>query len=111
MLGEQGGRRRHELVDVVPVDLGEQVLAGGEVPVEGALADACLRAIAMSFTSPASAMAVRAAAMIRARLPAASARRRVGFIVLLPGGWLSGHVSGNLGLNGHMSTLPGRETR
>src|SRR6185437_3788809 len=43
-------------------------------------------------------MAVRAAAMIRARLSAASARRRVGFIVLLPGDWLSGHVSGSLGL-------------
>ena len=42
VLGEQGWRRRHELVDVLPVDLGEQVLAGREVPVEGALADACL---------------------------------------------------------------------
>jgi short chain dehydrogenase len=42
MLSEQGWRRRHELVDVLPVDLGEQVLAGREVPVEGALADACL---------------------------------------------------------------------
>jgi hypothetical protein len=42
VLGEQDGRRRHELVDVLPVDLGEQVLARREVAVEGALADACL---------------------------------------------------------------------
>jgi hypothetical protein len=42
VLGEQGGGRGDELVDVLAVDLGEQVLAGREVPVEGALADACL---------------------------------------------------------------------
>jgi hypothetical protein len=42
VFGEQVGRRRHELVDVFPVDLGEQVLAGREVTVQGALADSGL---------------------------------------------------------------------
>ena len=32
-------RRRYELADVLSVDLGEQVIAGREMAVEGALAD------------------------------------------------------------------------
>ena len=81
MLGEQCGRGRDEIADVLPVDLGEQVFAGREVAVEGALADPGLLAIALSFTSSAFAISARAAWMIRARLPAASARRLAGFIV------------------------------
>ena len=42
VLGEQGGCRRHELANVLPVDLGEQVLTSREMAVEGALADAGL---------------------------------------------------------------------
>jgi hypothetical protein len=34
--------RADAVVNVLPVDLGEQVLAGREVPVEGPLPDACL---------------------------------------------------------------------
>jgi hypothetical protein len=39
MLGEQRGCRRHELADIVTVDLGKQVLARREMAVESALAD------------------------------------------------------------------------
>jgi NADP-dependent 3-hydroxy acid dehydrogenase YdfG len=37
--GEERRRRGDEFADVLPVDLGEQVIAGREVAVEGALAD------------------------------------------------------------------------
>ncbi len=38
MLGEQPRRRRHEFVDLLPVDRSEQVIAGREVTVESTLA-------------------------------------------------------------------------
>jgi hypothetical protein len=40
--GKQGRRRGDELADILPVNLGEQAVAGREMAVEGALADSGL---------------------------------------------------------------------
>ena len=82
MLAQKHRRGRDELIDVLAVNLGEQVLAGREMAVKGALATPARLAIALSFSSSEFAMTARAASMIRARFSVASARR--GGAVIFP---------------------------